>query len=125
MRNTTGPFASSVWARLPFGPSWHSKNKRKLRTSLKEAIQKTSLASANINPDAKYVLHLVFRAKSWNTKQGKVRRVDLLNLAKIVEDEVARALGYDDSHNFKIVLEKELLRGKDNEEHVSVLLARL
>lgn len=52
-----------------------------------------------------------------------MRRVDLLNLTKVLEDEIARALGYDDSRNFDVVLQKRELRFPTDEEHVSVLLA--
>lgn len=68
---------------------------------------------------------LTFRSDNWFTKAGKPRRVDLLNLTKVLEDEVTRALGYDDSHNWKIVLLKDTLREKGDVEHVSILIAAL
>lgn len=45
------------------------------------------------------------------TKKGTVRQIDLTNRVKILEDAVAAALGYDDSRNWRVVLQKRDTQG--------------
>lgn len=42
----------------------------------------------------------------WVKPTGKPVKRDAINYAKVAEDEVFRALGCDDSHNFRTVIDK-------------------
>lgn len=48
----------------------------------------------------------------WLTQKGKVKKVDLSNLEKVVIDTVAEKLGFDDS----IIFEKRLTKKVQSEE---------
>ena len=66
-----------------------------------------------MNPDALYELHLDIYLSCY-TRKGKVRKVDLTNRVKFIEDCVCTALGIDDSHIFRVVLNKH-----DSEDEVT------
>lgn len=83
--------------------------------------QKGRTALIHLKEDVPYELHLaVFfeevENKTWaadpkaKTAKGKERRrfkrIDVSNRVKLIEDTTAEAVGLDDCHNFRIVLEK-------------------
>ena len=64
-----------------------------------------AMIDRQLNPTGLYELQIdIFM--SCYTKKGKVRRVDLSNRVKFIEDCVCSALGIDDSHIFRVVLNK-------------------
>lgn len=64
-----------------------------------------AMTSAQLDPNALYELRLAVFLKAF-TRDGEVRRVDLSNRVKFIEDCVCLALGIDDSRIFRVVLEK-------------------
>lgn len=74
-------------------------NARKVRRLIR------AMVGATLDPDALYELHIQVYLSAW-TKTGKVRRVDLTNRVKFLEDSVCEALGIDDSRIFRVLLEK-------------------
>jgi Holliday junction resolvase RusA-like endonuclease len=76
-----------------------TQNARRVRRLIQAMIGDT------LDPSRLYELRIDVYLRAW-TKSGKVRRVDLSNRVKFLEDCVCGALGIDDSHVFRIVLEK-------------------
>ncbi len=76
-----------------------TQNARRVRRLIQAMIGDT------LDPTRVYELRIDVYLRAW-TKSGKVRRVDLSNRVKFLEDCVCGALGIDDSHVFRIVLEK-------------------
>ncbi|MCA8912542.1 MAG: RusA family crossover junction endodeoxyribonuclease [Planctomycetes bacterium] len=72
-----------------------------------------AMIDREMNPDALYELHLDIYLSCY-TRKGKVRKVDLTNRVKFIEDCVCTALGIDDSHIFRVVLNKH-----DSEDEVT------
>jgi Holliday junction resolvase RusA-like endonuclease len=72
---------------------------RKIRRLVAALINRT------LDPSKLYELHIAFHLPCF-TKKGAVRKVDLSNRIKFIEDCVCEALGIDDSHVFRIVLTK-------------------
>ena len=64
-----------------------------------------ALINRTLDPSRLYELHIEFHLACF-TKKGAVRKVDLSNRIKFIEDCVCEALGIDDSHVFRIVLTK-------------------
>lgn len=58
-----------------------------------------------LSPSAVYELHITVELPAL-TKEGKLRKVDLTNRVKFLEDCVARCLGIDDRQFFRVVLNK-------------------
>jgi|SRR5690606_2868862 len=65
----------------------------------------TALIDRQLNPNATYELHIDIHLPCF-TKSGSVRKLDLSNRVKFIEDCVCTALGIDDSHIFRVVLTK-------------------
>ncbi|MCA8936527.1 MAG: RusA family crossover junction endodeoxyribonuclease [Planctomycetes bacterium] len=65
----------------------------------------TALIDREMNPALIYELHLDIHMPCF-TKKGSVRKVDLTNRVKFIEDCVCGALGIDDSHIFRVVMNK-------------------
>jgi Holliday junction resolvase RusA-like endonuclease len=65
-----------------------------------------ALINRSLDPTKLYELHIDFHLPCY-TKKGAVRKVDLSNRVKFIEDCVCEALGIDDSHVFRIVLTKQ------------------
>ena len=59
-------------------------------------------------------MQFLFGEQRWLTKANKMRRLDLANVAKPVEDFVASALGVDDKFASRLTLEKKFNREDDN-----------
>ena len=77
-----------------------------------------ALIDRQMNPDAQYELHIDIYLPCF-TKKGSVRKVDLTNRVKFLEDCVCTALGIDDSHIFRVVLTKH-----DSETEMTVIEIR-
>lgn len=65
----------------------------------------TALIDRELNPALIYELQLDIHMPCF-TKKGSVRKVDLTNRVKFIEDCVCGALGIDDSHIFRVVMNK-------------------
>jgi len=64
-----------------------------------------ALISRQLNPQGIYELHMDIHLSCF-TRKGAVRKLDLTNRIKFIEDCVCDALGIDDSHVFRVVLTK-------------------
>lgn len=78
----------------------------------------TALIDAELHPGRIYELHLDFHFSAY-TRKGTVRRIDLTNRVKFIEDCVCEALGIDDSHIFRVVMNKH-----DADEELTVVEIR-
>ncbi len=76
-----------------------TQNARRVRKLIQTMIGDT------LDPARLYELQIDVYLSAW-TRTGKVRRVDLTNRVKFLEDCVCDALGIDDSHVFRVVLQK-------------------
>ncbi|MCB9933441.1 MAG: RusA family crossover junction endodeoxyribonuclease [Planctomycetes bacterium] len=77
-----------------------------------------ALVDRQLNPHALYELHIDIYLPCF-TGKGAVRKLDLSNRVKFIEDCVCTALGIDDSHIFHVVLTKH-----DSESELTVLEIR-
>ncbi len=64
-----------------------------------------AMIRGSLDPSRVYELHIDLYLSAFTAKQG-VRRVDLTNRVKFLEDCVCDALGIDDSSIFRVVLNK-------------------
>ncbi|MBZ0138018.1 MAG: RusA family crossover junction endodeoxyribonuclease [Planctomycetes bacterium] len=64
-----------------------------------------AMIDRELNPAALYELHIDLYMSCF-TRKGLVRKVDVSNRVKFIEDCVCTALGIDDSHIFRVVLTK-------------------
>lgn len=64
-----------------------------------------ALVQGNAEPDRLYELHVSVHLRAF-CADGQVRKVDLTNRVKFLEDCLCGALGIDDSHIFRVVLTK-------------------
>ena len=74
-----------------------------------------ALIDRQLDPRSQYELQIDIHLSCY-TKKGDVRRVDLTNRVKFLEDSVCTALGIDDSHIFRVVLTKH-----DSETELTVI----
>lgn len=65
----------------------------------------TAMVNAEYNPHRLYEMRIDVFLPAF-TRKGKVRRVDLTNRVKFLEDCICEAIGIDDSHIFRTVLNK-------------------
>jgi len=72
---------------------------RKARRSIETFVR------GRLSPSAIYELHITVELPAL-TKDGKLRKVDLTNRVKFLEDCVAKCLGIDDRQFFRVVLNK-------------------
>jgi Holliday junction resolvase RusA-like endonuclease len=77
-----------------------------------------AMISGSLDASRLYELRIDVYLSAW-TKTGRVRKVDLTNRVKFLEDCVCTALGIDDSHVFRVVLQKH-----DSEQERTVLEIR-
>lgn len=93
---------------------------RRALTSHARKVRKLirAMVSATLDPACLYELRIQVYLSAW-TKAGKVRRVDLTNRVKFLEDCACEALGIDDSSIFRVLLEKH-----DSEQERTVLELR-
>ena len=61
--------------------------------------------SGDLSTEAIYELHITVEM-SLVTKAGNIRKVDVTNRVKFIEDCISRCLGIDDSQFFRVVLNK-------------------
>jgi Holliday junction resolvase RusA-like endonuclease len=74
-----------------------------------------AMVDARLDPAARYELSIDIYLRT-HTRAGKVRRIDLTNRVKFLEDCVCDAVGIDDSHVFRVKLQKH-----DAEEESTVI----
>jgi len=72
---------------------------RKARRSIETFVH------GRLSPSAIYELHITVELPAL-TKEGKLRKIDLTNRVKFLEDVVAKCLGIDDRQFFRVVLNK-------------------
>jgi Holliday junction resolvase RusA-like endonuclease len=75
----------------------------------------TAMISTELNPNCLYELQVDVHMPCF-TKKGDVRKADLTNRVKFLEDCVCTALGIDDSRVFRVVLTKH-----DSETEMTVV----
>lgn len=80
---------------------------KRVLTSNARRIRKLicAMVSSELDPARVYELRIDIYLNAW-TRAGKVRRVDLTNRVKFLEDCICTALGIDDSHVFRVIMEK-------------------
>lgn len=85
----------------------HTGSLKRVLTTEARRIRRLILAMVhgNAEPDRLYELHVTVHLRAF-TADGAVRKVDLTNRVKFLEDCLCSALGIDDSHIFKVVLNK-------------------
>ena len=72
----------------------------------------------NIPADLLLAISLTYH-DVWMTKEGKVRKLDLSNLEKVLLDAVCEHVGVDDSHIFK----KESLKQEGEKVGISITIS--
>ena len=104
-------------ARLILPPSHHAKARSGLRAEFTQQVQ-GALAGAWLPPHAELELLLHCHGR-WRGKQGQILRRDLKNLLYVAEDTIFDFLRIDDSHNFRIVIDK-----REDADHYVRAIAR-
>lgn len=106
------PSSNSIYRRNPVGKGMTLSDKARLfKGRAMRVIQKQGrVAFMHLKQNVPYELRLIVFFKAVEVKSSKVgaryRKIDLSNMIKLIEDTAAEAVGVDDSHNFRIVLEK-------------------
>lgn len=103
-----------VWVRgKPMGKRLSTSGRRFKVRAMKVIQEGGRAALLNLKEHVPYELTLaVFlekvENKGWATKSAESRftKIDVTNRIKLIEDTVADAVGVDDRHNFRLVLEK-------------------
>jgi len=80
---------------------------------------KLSTPDFEIAPGALLSIYVEVHSDHWYTKEGKVRRIDLPNLDKLLIDAIANRLGFDDS----IIFDSHFKKVVDNSEYTLVKLS--
>lgn len=104
-------YRPNKWGRLVLSAEG-KRYKRRVQNTLHE--QWTLTASGFFDKEKAYELGIVvvmesdkIYNKGWPTKaKARFKRVDVSNLVKIVEDAVSEFAQLDDSHNFRVVVQK-------------------
>jgi len=96
-----------IEAFIPIPPSLHEKGtaaeiRANLRTECEFIFEGRELDESRV-----YKLSMTFTGK-WFNSRGKpdAKLPDTLNMAKVAEDEIMRAIGLNDRHNFDYELKK-------------------
>lgn len=91
---------------LPLPPSLHEKKQKEARKDVRLAVE-ASLAGVRLDKTRLYRLELTFFGR-WLNGIGMPdpHMPDTLNMAKVIEDEVFRAIGVNDRHNFEYEIKK-------------------
>ena len=98
---------SYVDAYLPLPPSLHDKSGAEARKIFREECE-TRFNQQELDPNNLYDITVTFYGPKWRKKNGKPDRKapDTLNMTKVAEDEIMRALRLDDCHNFDYHVKK-------------------
>lgn len=104
--------------RFPVPPSvnaiWHTvkdhrtgRNKRVLTAKARDyrKMVKNTVRGTIGDEPTRLSLHMTFALDAF-TQKGTIRKVDLTNRIKFLEDCLCEALGYDDSRHWRVTLEK-------------------
>lgn len=96
----------------PRGKRLSSAGRRFKIRAMKTLQEDGRAALINLPEDVPYELTLAIflervENKGWSVgKTDRYKKVDITNRVKLVEDTVSEAVGVDDKHNFRIVVEK-------------------
>lgn len=85
-----------------------SEEAKKLKSEIKSQIR--PIPSDILERILCYDIHcVVFSDQSyWMTKDGRLKRRDITNVFKVVEDAIAEGLGVDDKYARKVIVEKRI-----------------
>lgn len=106
------PSSNQIYVRHPTGKGRILSDKaRAFKIKAMRAIQKAGrVAFLNLRPNVPYELTLAVFFDEVEVKKSTVgaryKKIDLSNQVKLIEDTTAEAVGLDDSHNFRLKLEK-------------------
>lgn len=106
------PSSNQIYIRHPTGKGRILSDKaRAFKIKAMRAIQKSGrVAFLNLRSNVPYELTLAIFFDvvevTKSTKGSRYKKIDLSNQIKLIEDTTAAAVGLDDSHNFRLVLEK-------------------
>lgn len=106
------PSSNQIYVRHPAGKGRIlSDNARKFKIKAMRAIQDGGrMLMIKLKENVPYELKLAIFFERVEVKKSTVGarfvKMDLSNRTKLIEDTVASAVGLDDSHNFRLVLEK-------------------
>jgi Holliday junction resolvase RusA-like endonuclease len=107
------PSSNNIYVKRPAGGRMLSQKARTFKVRAMQVIQKEGrVAFLHLKEEVPYELKLsiFFEAvlnKGYPDKaKTKFKRIDIGNRLKLIEDTVSDALGLDDCHNFRIILEK-------------------
>ena len=109
------PSSNSIYISHPGGKGRVLSDKaRQFKVKAMQTIQKNGrVAFVHLQRNTTYELRITVFFKQViqkgypKTTHNKFTRIDLSNRIKLIEDTVAEAVALDDSHNFRLVLEKQ------------------
>lgn len=119
-QRTGGMISFPARWKLPLPPTtnklWHTveidgQKRRVLSKDARAYKRKIKLLIHGRVPDDRVFTLTLTVCMDLYTKKGKIRQLDATNRCKILEDAIADSLGYDDSRNFNVVLQKRHWRG--------------
>lgn len=106
------PSSNQIYVKHPTGKGRVLSDKaRTFKIKAMRAIQKAGrVALLQLKQNVPYELTLSVFFEAVEVKQSKTgaryKKMDLSNVIKLIEDTVAKAVGVDDCHNFRLRLEK-------------------
>jgi Holliday junction resolvase RusA-like endonuclease len=106
------PSSNQIYVQHPTGKGRILSDKaRTFKIKAMRAIQKAGrVALLQLKQNVPYELALSVFFEAVEVKQSKTgaryKKMDLSNVIKLIEDTVAKAVGVDDCHNFRLRLEK-------------------
>lgn len=105
--------------RLMMPPSYHARARSALRAEFTQQVH-GALAGAWLPPHSELEL-LLHCHGSWRGQRGQILRRDLKNLLYVAEDTIFDFMRIDDSHNFRIVIDKR----EDSDHYVRAIAREL
>lgn len=108
------PSSNAIYVNLPGKGRRKSEAAKVFQSRAMRVIQKEGRAALlRLTPDVPYELKVIVffkkvTIKSWPAKaKSRYEKIDVSNRIKLIEDTVSKAIGLDDCHNFRIILEKQ------------------
>ena len=101
-----------VWIRgKPMGKRLSKKAQVFKRQTMQVLQDVGHAALLQFNDHVPYELRIIvffeiIKNKGWPKTDYKYKRIDITNRVKLIEDAVSDAVGIDDRHNFRVVVEK-------------------
>jgi Holliday junction resolvase RusA-like endonuclease len=89
-----------------------TKKARRFKQKTLQVLQEEgNVALMKFEDNIPYELHIcvffdIIQNKGWPKTDFKYKRIDVTNRVKLIEDAVSDAVGIDDRHNFRVVIEK-------------------